>query len=153
MAMTRTISLAIDSRPECIELLSLALRGLCGLTALPPLAIAEIDLAMVEAVNNAVEHAYRGEPGHSVVVELRLSPGCLGLSVRDRGEPMDPWRLAGSAEIAEPDRADPATWRPRGRGLAIIKSCMDSVEYQIQDGANILVMSRKLDRAGPGSGS
>ncbi len=148
--MTRTLTLAIESRPECIELLSGALGGLCQLLALPA---APIEIALVEAVNNAVEHAYRGEPGHSVVVELRLSPSCLGLSVRDRGEPMDPWRLAGSAEIAEPDRADPATWRPRGRGLAIIKSCMDSVEYQIQDGANILVMSRKLDRAGPGSGS
>jgi len=153
MAMTRTISLAIDSRPECIELLSHALRGLCGLTALPSVEIAEIELAMVEAVNNAVEHAYRGEPGHRVVVELHLSPGHLGLAVRDRGEPMDPGQLAGSTETLKPDRADPATWHPRGRGLAIIRSCMDSVEYQARKGRNVLAMSRKLDRTGPGSGS
>ena len=152
MAMTRTISLAIDSRPECIELLSHALRGLCGLTALPAADIAKVELAMVEAVNNAVEHAYRSEPGHSVVVELLLAPDRLGLAVRDRGEPMDPRKLTGVGEVAKPDRADPKSWHPRGRGLAIIKSCMDSVEYQVRDGVNVLTMSRTLDREGPGPG-
>ena len=151
MGMTRTISLAIDSRPECIELLSHALYGLCRLTALPAVDIAKIELAMVEAVNNAVEHAYHGEPGHPVVVEFRLAPGGFNLLVRDRGEPMDPRKLAGLAEFAEPDRADPETWRSRGRGLAIIKSCMDSVEYQVRDGVNTLTMSRALDGGRSGS--
>jgi serine/threonine-protein kinase RsbW len=150
--MIRTISLTIDSRPECIELLSHALRGLCGLTTLRAADIAKVELAMVEAVNNAVEHAYRNEPGHSVVVELRLAHDSLGLVVRDRGQPMDPRKLTRVAVIAKPDRADPKTWHPRGRGLAIIKSCMDSVEYRVQDGVNVLTMSRKFDREAPGPG-
>lgn len=152
MAMTRTISLAIDSRPECIELLSHALYGLCRLTALPAVDIAKIELAMVEAVNNAVEHAYHNEPGHPVVVEFQLGSGFFSLLVHDRGESMDPRKLAMVAEFAEPDRADPETWHSRGRGLAIIKSCMDSVDYRIGDGVNTLAMSRMLDGGEPGSG-
>jgi serine/threonine-protein kinase RsbW len=152
MGMTRTISLAIDSRPECIELLSHALYGLVRLTALPAVDIAKIELAMVEAVNNAVEHAYHGEPGHPVVVEFRLAPGGFSLLVCDRGEPMDPRKLTESTEFVEPDRADPETWRSRGRGLGIIKSCVDSVEYQVRDGVNTLIMNRALDGRKLGSG-
>ena len=143
--MTRTISLTIDSRPECIELLSCALRGLCRLTPLPAAEIARIELALVEAVNNTVEHAYRGEPGHAVIVEFQLAADRFRLLVRDRGQAMDPLKLAAVEVFGEPDRADPETWRLRGRGLAIIKSCMDSVEYQARDGVNTLIMSRALD--------
>lgn len=141
--MTRTIGLDIESRPECIELLSGALCGVCQL-ALPAAEIAKINLVMVEAVNNTVEHAYHGEPGHWVRVELELAPDRLNLRVRDRGQPMPPGRLEAATAFVEPDPDDPETWSMRGRGLAIIKSCMDTVEYEVRDGVNTLSMSRAL---------
>lgn len=141
--MTRTIGLEIESRPECIELLSRALCSVCQL-ALPAAEIAKINLAMVEAVNNAVEHAYHGEPGHPVRVELELAPDRLGLRVRDRGQPMTPGRLEAVAEFVEPDPEDPETWSLRGRGLFIIRNCMDTVEYEVRDGVNTLSMTRLL---------
>ncbi|MBK7541123.1 MAG: ATP-binding protein [Candidatus Competibacteraceae bacterium] len=146
MAVTRTISLAIESRPECIELLSSAVNGLCRLTALPAADIAQIELAVVEAVNNAVEHAYHGEPGHAVMVEFRLAPDCFTLLVRDRGDPMEPGKLV--APAAKFNEVDPEAWPLRGRGLAIIKSCMDSVEYHVCDGENTLTMNRLLRDTG-----
>ena len=147
--MTRTIGLDIESRPECIELLSGALYGVCQL-ALPAAEIAKLDLAMVEAVNNAVEHAYHGELGHWVRVELELAPDRLELRVRDRGQPMPPGRLEAVTAFVEPDPDDLDTWSLRGRGLAIIKSSMDTVEYETRDGVNTLSMSRAL--AGAESG-
>jgi serine/threonine-protein kinase RsbW len=141
--MTRTIGLDIESRPECIELLSGALYGMCQ-PVLPAAEIAKINLAMVEAVNNAVEHAYHGEPGHPVRVELELAPDRLGLRVQDHGQPMPPGRLEAVAAFVEPDPEDPETWSMRGRGLFIIRSCMDTVEYEARDGVNTLSMSRLL---------
>lgn len=141
---TRTIRLAIDSRPECVELLGGAVAGLCGLTALPADEIARIELALVEAVNNVIEHAYHSEPGHAVVVEFRLYQDAFSLSVRDRGDPMDPLKLDAPAEAAHLDRSDPEGWPLRGRGLRIIKSFMDSVDYRIDDGENTLTMCRGL---------
>ncbi|HQA27332.1 MAG TPA: ATP-binding protein [Candidatus Competibacteraceae bacterium] len=138
--MTRVIRLEIDSRPECIELLSDALCGVCR--RLPATEIDRINLAMVEAVNNAVEHAYRGEPGHPVWVELELASDHLRVRVCDRGHPMDPHHL--EAELIEPDPADPATWSMRSRGLFIIRNCMDEVRYETRDGVNILAMNRRL---------
>ena len=139
--MTRTITLAIESRPECIELLSGALCGLCRLLTLPA---APIEIALVEAVNNAVEHAYHGEPGHPVWVEFEWAPDRLNLRVRDRGQPMAPGRLEATPPLADPDPNDPTTLSPRSRGLTIIKSCMDTVEYEARDGVNTLSMSRAL---------
>lgn len=141
--MIRTIGLDIESRPESIELLSGALCGVCQL-ALPAADIAAINLAMVEAVNNVVEHAYHGESGHRVRVELELAPNRCSLRVRDHGQPMAPGRLEAATAFVEPDPEDPDTWSMRGRGLAIIKSCMDTVEYEVQDGVNTLSMSRAL---------
>ena len=141
--MTRTIGLDIESQPECIELLSGALCGACQL-ALPAAEIAKLNLAMVEAVNNAVEHAYHREPGHWVRVELELAPDRFSLRVRDRGQPMPPDRLEAVTAFVDPDPEDPETWSLRGRGLAIIKSCMDRVEYEVRDGVNTLSMSRVL---------
>lgn len=141
--MTRTLGLEIESWPECIELLSGALCGACQL-ALPAAEIARINLALVEAVNNVVEHAYHGEPGHPVRVELELAPGRFSLWVRDHGQPMPPGRLEAATPLVEPDPNDPATLSVRNRGLAIIKSCMDTVEYEVRDGVNTLFMSRML---------
>lgn len=148
--MTRTISLSIESRPECIELLGCALQGLCRLTGLSAADIAKIELAVVEAANNVFEHAYRNQPGRLLVVEFQLATDRVSLLVRDAGEAMDPRKLA--AELAEPSPVSPETWHARGRGLTIIKSCMDSVEYQVRDGVNTLAMSRTLDGGGQQSG-
>ncbi|MDG4554684.1 MAG: ATP-binding protein [Candidatus Competibacter sp.] len=144
MAMTRIISLSIESRPECIELLSRALHGLCSLLRLPAEELAKVELAMVEAVNNVVEHAYGFEPAHRVWVEFELTPERFGLRVSDRGQAMPPERLASARGFADPDPADPDTWTLRTRGLEIIKACMDEVEYQVRDGVNTLSMSRTL---------
>ena len=143
--MTRTLTLAIESQPECIELLSGALGGLCQLLALPA---APIEIALVEAVNNAVEHAYHGEPGHPVWVEFEWAPDRLNLRVRDRGQPMAPGRLEAPLSLVDPDPDDLSTLSLRSRGLALIKSCMDTVEYEARDGVNTLSMSRALTTQG-----
>ncbi len=143
MVITRTLGLDIESRPECVELLSRALCGVCQLV-LPAAEIAKLNLAIVEAVNNAIEHAYHGESGHWVRLEIDLAPDRLDLRVRDRGQPMPPDRLDAVTAFVPPDPDDLNTWSLRGRGLAIIKACMDTVEYEARDGVNTLAMSRVL---------
>lgn len=147
--MIRTLHLTIDSRSECVELVSSAVRGLCRLTPLTTADLAGIELALVEAVNNAIEHAYHSEPGHPVMVAVDLARDRLSLRVRDRGTPMDSRQLDQVRELAEPDPADPNTWSHRGRGLILIKSCMETVEYRTDQGLNTLIMSRPIHGGSP----
>lgn len=146
MDLTRTIRLSIDSRAECIELISGAISGI---TQLIPLSAAQrdhIELAVVEAVNNAVEHAYQQQPGHSVIVECQLMPDQLNVRVYDEGRGMNPLMLAAADDFATIDPLDPESWNYRGRGLAIIRTCMDVVTYSTCQGINMLEMSIQLSR-------
>lgn len=147
--MIRTLHLKIDSRSECIELVSNAVRGLCRLTRLTTPDLAGIELALVEAINNAIEHAYHGEPGHPVMVTIDLAQDRLSVRIHDRGTPMDPRQLDQISELAEPDPADPNTWSHRGRGLILIKSCMETVEYRTDQRLNTLIMSRPIHGGSP----
>jgi stage II sporulation protein AB (anti-sigma F factor) len=56
--------------------------------------LVQINLAVTEAVTNAVVHAYRDRPparaGRVHVVVARDTPGCLDVRVRDRGVGLSP---------------------------------------------------------------
>ncbi len=103
------------------------------------------ELCVVEAVTNAIEHAYHCELGHQVRVVLNLHPDRAEIEVRDQGNPMDSSLLqeAGYAKLdLIPD--DVELLSVRGRGLSIMKEMMDAVSYW-QDGAeNCLVLTKRL---------
>jgi serine/threonine-protein kinase RsbW len=143
--MDPSIRLIIDSRAECIDLIGGAIQGICRLTALTAAQISQVELAVVEAVNNAVEHAYEQHGGHPVVVECQLTVERLQVRVCDEGQAMDPQALTtAAAGFVEMDPLDPDSWHHRGRGLTIIRSCMDTVSYASGQGVNTLEMSIQL---------
>lgn len=100
-----------------------------------------VELAVSEAVTNAVEHAYRGGPGTvagvggvdrpSVTVhgELDAQGRCV-LGVSDRGR----WR---------PPDVDPDS---RGRGLQMMRATMDGVELRTTGDGTTVTMWRTLCR-------
>jgi serine/threonine-protein kinase RsbW len=77
-------------------------------------------LACSEAVANAIEHGYRGDPSGVVEVAATVLPGAIEVVVHDRGT----WR---------PQRTDSA----RGRGLALIRELMDHVSVDRQGGTTV----------------
>lgn len=92
--------------------------------------VASIQIAVLEAVTNSVEHAYPDGPG-TVRVEARLDGrGRIGVSVADHGT----WR---------PAPADPGR---RGRGLMMMRGCMDTVEIEQAEHGTTLLLDRTLRR-------
>ena len=104
---------------------------------------ARVELAMVEAVNNVVRHAYHGEPGHTVEVTVTVDGDRLALEVADEGTPMPPH----GTPVLDFDPADLANLPEGGMGLYLIHSVMDTVEYQSRDGRNVLVMTHRIAEA------
>jgi PAS domain S-box-containing protein len=85
----------------------------------------EIVLACSEACANAIEHAYLGRSG-DVQVRGTIDGRDVELVVRDRGR----WRSPREDE--------------RGRGLDVIRACMDSVDVEQSGDGTVIRMRRSM---------
>lgn len=91
--------------------------------------VVEFELAVVEAANNIVVHGYQGRFGE---IELRAMVESTGVLIEliDLGRPI-PSELLDDPPVASLDAE-------RGRGLAIIRSCVDRLDYATVEGVNHL---------------
>ena len=69
-----TITLAIESRLQDVFLIGLAVNKICSAIPLPDDDVYQLELCVVEAVNNSIEHAYSSEEGHRVEVVTTVDP-------------------------------------------------------------------------------
>lgn len=108
--------------------------------------VMEIELAGVEAFNNAVEHAYGQEAGHSIWVRAEQEDNALVIRVSTTGKPLEPSVLAAAPdEPLEPDPDDLDSLTSRGRGLSLIKYAMNQVQVETDaQGRNTLIMRKDL---------
>jgi serine/threonine-protein kinase RsbW len=136
----RSVALRTDSRLENVELLARAVRGLAAAAGVEARACARVELAVAEAVNNVIRHAYQRRPGLPVEVVFTLDEDRFTLEVVDEGTPMEPRR----APVLDFDPGDLERLPEGGMGLFIIHSVMDQVEYRSAGGRNSLLMTRRL---------
>jgi serine/threonine-protein kinase RsbW len=121
----RTVQLRIPAKAEYITLCRLALTGLGQLREIPDDTMADLKLALTEAVSNSVRHAYGPNGDGSVDVRYELHPDRLGIVVIDDGAGFDP-----DAEDEPPGEE----LTEGGLGIAIIKSIADEFEVRSTPG-------------------
>jgi serine/threonine-protein kinase RsbW len=81
-----------------------------------------IDMAVREAITNAVVHGNLEDETKSVELILNCQGNELEIEVRDQGEGFDPATV--------PDPTDPANLlKTSGRGIFLMRSFMDKVEW------------------------
>jgi serine phosphatase RsbU (regulator of sigma subunit)/anti-sigma regulatory factor (Ser/Thr protein kinase) len=97
------------------------------------------ELALVEAVNNAVKYADAAARALPVVIEISAGERDVEVRVTDHTAGFD-W----PQEIKLPDDS-----AERGRGLYLMKSLTDEVFYLRHPGQNVLVLRRARPMAGP----
>lgn len=95
----------------------------------------EIELALTEAIANAVRHGCEGDPNKSVTVSIacQVDRGLL-IVVSDPGEGFDPH------DVPNPIEAE-NLYSTHGRGIFLINRVMDHVEYK-RGGATIRMRKR-----------
>lgn len=128
--------LAIDSRFESIEVVQVVLADV-----LERLDVGEddrhwMDIAVREAVANAIKHGNREDPAKKVEVDLLLADGDLVIRVMDRGEGFDPAR---TGDPLAPGNLQKAS----GRGLFFMRSFMSGVDFAPRAGGGMVVTLRK----------
>ena len=93
----------------------------------------EVELAVGEALTNVMRHSYGGDTTRPIDLRCALRDGAFEIEVRDHGEPFD------VADLPPP----PDELRAGGRGVYLIRTIMDSVEYLREDNRNLLRMTKR----------
>lgn len=133
------IELSIASRLELVHLVGLAVRGICGGLPLTSDESDALELAVCEAANNAIKHAYKGKADGLVRVTLAVDGTGLVIGVYDRGAPLeDKQKLNNDMVLARSLDELPEG----GMGLFLIRNAADSVGYKAGEQGNVLVLRK-----------
>jgi serine/threonine-protein kinase RsbW len=128
--------LTIDSRFENIELVQVVLEDSLDRLGIDPDARHWVDVAVREAVANAIKHGNQQNPDKQVEVDLMMEAGTLMVRVQDQGAGFDPDELANPLEASN-------LFKPNGRGIFYMNSFMDAVEYSFPPSGGTVVTLRK----------
>ena len=141
----KRIKLVIDSDLEDVSLIGTAINRLCSSIPLSDTDSYQIELCVVEAVNNSIEHAYRNEKGHEVDVVFTLHPDKLIVDIWDSGKPMDQECMEQKdVPLLEIDPNGLDNIPEQGRGLPIMKEIMDAIIYKTENGKNCLTLIKNM---------
>lgn len=117
-----TTELILPSRIEAINDAALAAAQFVERARIESDAAFGIDLALREAVTNAILHGNRQDEAKTVEVSFKSSEHLIEITVRDEGEGFDPSRV--------PDPTDPQNLlKASGRGMLFMRTFMDEVEW------------------------
>ena len=97
-----------------------------------------VHLALEEAFVNAVKHGNKMEPSKAVRVDFAVESDRIEISMTDEGEGFDP-------EVIPDPRYGDNLYKPAGRGMLLIRSFMDVVEYSKQ-GTSVRMIRYKEKR-------
>jgi anti-sigma regulatory factor (Ser/Thr protein kinase) len=144
-SLEHQIELVIQSRLDAVPLLVNLVGSLCELAGASPVERHLVVLCLAEAANNSIIHAYHGEPGNKVKVEVTLHPERLVFEVIDTGAAADVVKM--NADRRHAIGADSlGALAENGRGLAIMQEVMDLVEYSTEAGCNRLRLTKRVER-------
>ncbi len=128
-------------------MISALVRGVCDHLGASADQTSSVELCAVEAVTNAIKHAYRGIPGNRITLEVCYTSERLDLSVLDQGLRMPPEqqeKFATGSHVFEFDPDDLNSLPEGGMGLEIIRQEMDQTSWSEEAAGNCLRMTKFL---------
>ena len=118
-----TISMRMPSRLELLGVLDRLADSVCERMEFDDDARARVTMSVIEAGTNAIQHGHRRDSSKPLDVEFHVLPDALEIIVHDMGKGFDLSAINGN--VTSPDHLMDV----RGRGIYIMRECMDSVEY------------------------
>ncbi len=134
---TNTYTLTLESNPKLVIRVEDFLEKLNKRLHLDEARYNKLLVATTEAVNNGIIHGNKRNPEKKVVLTCEIGPTTLTVRVRDQGIGVDPSTL--------PDPlAEENLLRENGRGIFLMRSLMDAIEFFRSDGGSEVVMTMNL---------
>jgi len=130
LALECSLPSEVSAISPFVDKLMLLLRN-CGCV---PEGVSDVEIALREALANAIIHGNHEDRRKHVHVTCRCEPGEVSIAVKDEGKGFDTNNV--------PDPTAPENIRSvHGRGIHVIKTLMDEVRFE--DGGAVIHM-RKL---------
>jgi serine/threonine-protein kinase RsbW len=114
--------LLLPSRIEAVNMAASAAAEFVRRLGLDADAAFGIDMAVREAVTNAVLHGNHQDEAKAVEVGFKSLPGTIEITVRDRGEGFDP------GSVPDPTEAQ-NIMKTSGRGILFMRTFMDGIQW------------------------
>ncbi len=135
---TRLLELRIPARADQLRTVRDAVREHAGACGCRDQAVDDLVLAVDEACQNIIRHAYRGDPNGTIVLEIERRGDDLVFSLRDFAPPIDP-------KTVRPRDLDDV--RPGGLGTHFIAEVMDDAKFERppSGNGNLLVMVKRIE--------
>ncbi len=127
---------------DTVRLVGMSIRALCA-SATSSVEAAQIELAVVEACNNVVEHAYNGVEG-MLMLEIGIDEEKITIAVHDTGKTMPVASQQQTDLDFDPMNLDELP--EGGMGLFLMTSIMDEQTYTSADGRNTLTLTKFLPK-------
>jgi anti-sigma regulatory factor (Ser/Thr protein kinase) len=137
--VAHVLAVALVNKRHEIERLSRLVEEFSEANGLATDDINAVNLLLDEIVINIVSHAYDDTLEHQITVSLALESDVLSIRVEDDGRPFNP------LEAPEPNLDLPIEERPvGGLGIYIARSIADQMQYQREDGRNVLTIKKRV---------
>jgi serine/threonine-protein kinase RsbW len=132
-----TTELSLPSRIDTVATAAGAVAEFVSRLGISEEAAFGIDMAVREAVTNAVLHGNRQDEKKSVDITLKSSPDAVEISVHDQGPGFNP------EEVPDPT-AQENILKASGRGIFFMRTFMDEVDWLIRpDGGTTVRMVKR----------
>jgi serine/threonine-protein kinase RsbW len=133
-----TTELSLPSRIETVAAAAAAVAEFIGRSGVSEDAAFGIDMAVREAVTNAVLHGNRQDETKTVDIVLKSSPDAVEISVHDQGPGFNP------EEVPDPT-ANENILKASGRGIFFMRTFMDEVDWLIrpEGGTTVRMLKRR----------
>jgi len=136
------IAIRIPSRLELLSVLDRVAESVCQRMSFDDDTTAQISMSVIEAGTNAIQHGHKRDASKAVDVEFRLLPDQLEVVVSDQGAGFDVGAVNG--DVTSPEHLFDA----RGRGIFIMRSCMDQVDFSFSGhGTQVRLVKKRPTQA------
>jgi len=133
-----TTELSLPSRIETVAAAAAAVAEFMSRSGISDDAAFGIDMAVREAVTNAVLHGNREDGNKTVDIVLKSSPDAVEISVHDQGPGFNP------EDVPDPT-AKENILKASGRGIFFMRTFMDEVDWSIrpEGGTTVRMLKRR----------
>jgi len=133
------IELRIESSHDNSSLIGMAVNRICS-EYFSESDVWGIELSVIEAINNVIQHAYNNNPKGIIAITLDFRSKFLLIDIQDRGQ-RPPENFLSDAQVEkifDLDKRNVDCYPVDGMGIALIKMHMTKVDFFSLNGINTI---------------